>query len=374
MTKNTSIHRYFGDIDDPRIERTKKYALINIIFIALCAVICGAEDWVSIVRFSRARQEWLSQFLDLSQGLPSHDTFGRVFSLINNEIFAKCFTSWVETLAEKVKKVIAVDGKSMRGTKNNVKGLGALHMVNVWRCENQLVLGQEVVTDKSNEITAIPLLLDLLDISGATITLDAMGCQKEIVKKITDKEADYLLSLKGNQGNLHKDVELYFKSVDDGKLKPKIYQLDELEKAHGRIEKREYFACVLPEGLHSEGWAKLNSIVKVRSTRTIQSQTSIEDRYYISSIVASHIEGIATATRAHWQVENNLHWQLDVSFNEDAWHARQGNAGMNMALINKMALNLLKKENTSKVGMKNRRLLAGWDEHYLEKVLMMGTN
>lgn len=374
MIKETSIHNYFGELEDPRINRTKKYPLINIIFIALCAVICGAEDWVSIVRFGHARKEWLSEFLDLSEGIPSHDTFGRVFSLIDNTIFAEHFMRWVEALAEKMKKVVAIDGKSMRGTKSKIQGLGALHIVNVWCCENQLVLGQEVVADKSNEITAIPLLLDLLDITGAIITIDAMGCQKEIVKKITDKGADYLLSLKGNQGNLHKDVELYFKSVTAGELKPELYQTASLEKGHGRIEEREYFSCPLPTGLHSEGWVNLNSILKVRSTRTIGSEISIEDRYYMSSIDARKVEEIAVATRAHWQIENNLHWQLDVSFNEDAWRARQGNAAINMALLNKIALNLLKKEKTSKVGLKNRRLLAGWDERYLEKVLKVGAN
>lgn len=368
--KDTTIHAHFSQLKDPRVNRTKKHLLINVIFIALCAVICGAEDWVSIERFGKSRRNWLEQFLVLEKGIPSHDTFNRVFSVIDSSAFAKSFMAWAETLAERVKKVIAIDGKSLCATKSEVQGLGPLHLVNVWCCENQLVLGQERVADKSNEITAIPLLLDLLEISGSVITIDAMGCQKEICEKIIEKQADYVLSLKGNQGNLHKDVGLYFQSIESGRLKPEPHSHRVVEKNHGRIEEREYFAVSLPKGLHSEGWKKLTSIVKVRAKRTIQEKVSTEDRYFISSIAAENIVEISNAVRSHWQVENSLHWRLDMSFNEDRWRSKEGNAAENMAIINKMALNLLKKENTSKVGVKNRRLLAGWDEQYLAKVLM----
>ena len=372
--KDTAIHKHFETLNDPRINRTKRHTLINIIFIALIAVICGAEDWVSIERFGKARCKWLKEFLDLKNGIPSHDTFSRVFSIIDNTAFCKSFMTWTETLANKVKKVIAIDGKSLRATKDEVNGLGPLHLVNVWCCENQLVLGQEMVADKSNEITAIPLLLDMLEISGAIITIDAMGCQKEICEKIYDKEADYVISLKGNQGNLHKDVELYFNSIQNGQLKRAVYQHETIEKNHGRIEEREYWAVELPEGLHSEGWKNLKAIIMVRSIRTIREQIETEERYFISSLIAEKILDIADAVRGHWQVENALHWRLDVSFNEDRWRSKKGNAAANMALLNKMALNLLKKEQTSKVGVKNRRLLAGWDEEYLAKVILTAIN
>ena len=189
MVTETSIHRHFGSFDDPRLERRKKYPLINLIFIAFCAVLCGAEDWVSITRFGKARFNWLSQFIDLTNGIPSHDTFNRVFAILDTSVFAECFIGWAALLAEKAKKTVAIDGKSLRATKNKVSNLGPIHIVNVWCCENQLALGQQIVSGKSNEITAIPLLLDLLDLEGATVTIDAMGCQKEISEKIREKKA-----------------------------------------------------------------------------------------------------------------------------------------------------------------------------------------
>ncbi len=373
--KESSIHQHFSQLTDPRIERTKKHPLINIIFIAFCAVLCGAEDWCSIEKFGKLRFKLFKQFLDLSAGIPSHDTFSRVFSLLDTTQFKQCFMSWVAPLATKSKKVIAIDGKTLRATKDKVRDLGALHLVNVWCCENQLVLGQQAVTDKSNEIKAIPLLLDLLDMSGAVITTDAMGTQKEISAKIREKEADYVLALKGNHSNLHDDVRLYFESLhnEELKLQPTLYHHRTLEKDHGRIEERNYWTITLPNGLHSEGWTDLKSIAMVRSTRTIlgvNEETSNEDRFFISSLEAKKIKDIAQAVRQHWQVENGLHWCLDVGFNEDAWRSKLGNAAENMALVNKMALNLLKKETTAKAGIKNKRLMAGWDENYLTKVIM----
>jgi len=277
---------------------------------------------------------------------------------------------WVESLVEKVKNVVAIDGKSMRATKNQVDSLGALHLVNVWCCENQLVLGQEPVDDKSNEITAIPRLLKLLELEGTTITIDAIGCQKAICKNIIEKKADYVLALKGNQGNLHTDVKLYFQSILSGELNDKTYYHRTAEKGHGRIEEREYYSTQLPKEFHSEGWEGLQSIAIVRSNRTVNGKTSNEDRYFISSLPSEPIENIANSIRQPWQIENSLHWRLDISFNEDQWCSKKGNAGKNMALLNKMALNLLKKEKSVKVGIKNKRLIAGWDETYLKKVLL----
>lgn len=370
VMRETAVHKHFSTIKDPRINRTKKHPLLNIIFIALCAVICGAEDWVSIEKFGNARIDWFRQFLDLTFGIPSHDTFNRVFSLIDGKCFAKQFIIWAEYLAEKIKKVVSIDGKSMRATKNTVKGLGALHIVNVWCNENQLVLGQELVSDKSNEITAIPKLLELLDIEGATVTIDAMGTQKEISQLIIAKKANYVLALKGNHGNLHADIELYFQSINSGQLKQTVYEHSTVEKDHGRIEERNYYTVSLPMGLRSEGWEQLNSITMICSKRTVNNETSTENHYYISNIKAEDHKEIAGAARTHWQVENCLHWRLDVSFNEDRWKSKLGNAGANVAILNKMALNLLKMEKTSKIGIKNRRLMAGWDQQYLEKVIL----
>ncbi|MEW5706599.1 MAG: ISAs1 family transposase, partial [Actinomycetota bacterium] len=243
--KETSIHKYFGHLKDPRVTRTRKHPLLNIVFIALIAVICGAEDWVSIERFGKARRKWLEEFLDLSHGIPSHDTFNRVFRLLDSQLFGERFILWAEALAEKIKKVVAIDGKSLRATKNEVSHLGPLHLVNVWCCENQLVLGQQAVSGKSNEITAIPLLIEMLEISGSIVTIDALGCQKSICETLRAKEADYVLSLKGNQGNLHQDVELYFKSVKEGQLKPTLYSHHCVDKGHGRFEERDYLAITL---------------------------------------------------------------------------------------------------------------------------------
>jgi predicted transposase YbfD/YdcC len=366
----TSIHRHFNHLDDPRLDRRKKYPLIHLIFIAFCAVLCGAEDWVSITRFGKARFNWLSQFIDLTNGIPSHDTFNRVFALLDTSVFVACFIGWAAQLAEKAKKTVAIDGKSLRATKNKVSNLGPIHIVTVWCCENQLALGQQIVSGKSNEITAIPLLLDLLDLEGATVTIDAMGCQKEISEKIREKNADYIFSLKGNHSNLHDDVRLYFESLHQKKLGAEVFHRYQVEQDHGRIEERDCWSVDLPKGLHSDGWNDLASIVMVRSKQTNTEKPSEEDRYFITSLKAQNINGIAQSIREHWQVEHSLHWRLDVSFNEDQWRSKLGNAAANIAVFNKMALNLLKKETTAQVGIKNKRLMAGWDETYLTKVIM----
>lgn len=370
--RETSIHMYFSDMEDPRLDRRKKHPLINVIFIAFCAVLCGAEDWVAIAKFGRSRIIWLNQFLDMDNGIPSHDTFNRVFAILEPTYFTSCFMSWVESLTHKLKKTVAIDGKSMRATRNEKQGLGPLHMVNVWCCENQLALGQQVVSGKSNEITAIPMLLELLTLEGATISIDAMGCQKEISAKIRNKNAHYVLSLKGNHGNLHDDVKLYFRSLETNKIKTDIHQYHSLQKDHGRVEERMYSAVALPTGVRADGWHDLVSIVKVytKQTNIVSQKISEETRYFISSLAAEAISEVALSIREHWQVETALHWRLDVCFNEDRWCSKLGHAAANIAILNKMALNVLKKEATAKVGIKNKRLMAGWDEAYLTKVIM----
>ena len=363
----TSLHVSFESLKDPRIERTKKHPLINILMITLCGVLCGAEDWVAIERYGESKQEWLSTILDLSEGIPSHDTLSRVFSLLDPEAFGKVFIEWTNQLATRVKGVIALDGKTLRGTG---EGYEALHLVNVWCVENQLVLGQLKVADKSNEITAVPLLLELLDIRGATITTDAMGCQKELTKRIREKEADYVLALKENHKNLYDDVSLCLQSIAAKELTLRHEYHCTLEKDHGRIEKREYFAVSELSWLNQKkDWKDLQSVVMVRATRTIKGKKSVEDRFYLSSIICSDLVKIIQAIRGHWQVENNLHWQLDVSFSEDRWRSKIGHSATNMALINKIALNLLKQEKTARAGMKNKRLMAAWNNEYLMAVL-----
>jgi predicted transposase YbfD/YdcC len=362
----STIHSHFRDLSDPRIERTKKHSLITILVIALCAVICGAEDWVAIQRFGELKKDWFAGFLDLRHGIPSHDTLSRVFCLLDNHHFSECFINWVESLTTRVKGIIAIDGKRLCAASS---AGNPLHVVNAWCVENQLALAQCKVADKSNEMTAIPLLLQLLDIKGATITLDAIGCQKEIATLIRQQQADYVLALKRNQRGLYKEVSVYLNLIENQQLTvPYDYHVV-VEKGHGRRETREYWALSELKNIKTAGWTDMASIIMVKAKRAINGKQSTQKRFYISSLPATKLAIIAKAIRAHWQVENNLHWQLDVSFQEDQWRSKAGNAATNMALLNKMALNLLKQEKTGKAGIKNKRLMAGWDNHYLTKVL-----
>lgn len=366
----STIHWHFEGLIDPRIDRTKKHPLINIVFIGVCAVICGAETWASMERFGKTKKQWLSQFLDLSNGIPSHDTFNRVFAALDITVFGECFMSWMSLLATQAKEFISIDGKAMRATKNVMEGLGPLYLVSAWCSANQLVLGQVEVDTKSNEITAIPKLLDMLDVKEATITMDAMGCQKEIVKKIRDKQAHYVLALKGNQGNCHEEISLFLRDLEEEKVKGNCRYEQTIDGEHGRIETREYWTSDRLNWYEGKSeWKDLTTATMVKSTREINGETSVEYRYYISDHALSESEKITRAIRSHWQVENCLHWCLDVSFNEDRWRSKLGNCAANMGLINKIALNLLKAEKSVKNGIKTKRLMAGWDEAYLLKVL-----
>lgn len=370
---DSSLHTHFSSLIDPRLERTKKHPLINIIFIAICGVLCGADTWVSIERYGKIKQEWLSQFLDLSNGIPSHDTFNRVFAALDANAFCEHFMSWVGGLVNDIKDVIAIDGKALRATKNTIDNIGPLYLVNAWCSANQLVLGQVEVDSKSNEITAIPILLDLLDVKGATITMDAMGCQKEIAKKIREQEANYVLALKGNQGGFHDDITLFCSTLEKNEVKADYHYHKTIDGGHGRVETREYWTTDTIEWLEDKSlWTDLRSISMVKSTREIQDESTTEYRFYISDLPLSDYKKVAHAIRTHWQVENCLHWSLDVGFNEDRWRSKLGNCAANMGMINKIALNLLKKEKTAKVGIKNKRLMAAWDEQYLMKVLAAG--
>ena len=369
----STIHEHFSPLIDPRVDRTKRHPLINVLFIAVCGVICGAETWVGIERYGNTKQAWLSQYLDLSAGIPTHDTFSRVFSAIDMVAFGECFSSWVAHMLASKSDVVAIDGKAMRATKNRVDNLGPLYLVNAWCCENQLVLGQVEVDRKSNEITAVPKLLELLDIKDATVTTDAMGCQKNIVKKIREEDAHYVLALKGNQGGLHSDISLFLDSIEKKTVDASVEYQKTVDGEHGRIETREYWTTDTLSWLENKAdWQDLSTATMVKSTREENDNISTEYRFYISDHPLENHQKIASAIRQHWHVENKLHWSLDVNFNEDRWRSKVGNCAASMGLINKIALNLLKNEKSAKVGIKNKRLMAAWDEKYLAKVLGIG--
>jgi len=365
----TSIISHFSSIADPRIERRKRHELKDIFFITLCASICGANSWVAIETFGKAKETWFTKLLSLQNGIPSHDTFGNVFSLINTEEFCHCFSRWVDDLRQVSKlDIISIDGKCLRRSLDASSNKAAIYMVSAWSTRNQLVLGQQRVDDKSNEITAIPKLLLQLDIAGSVITLDAMGCQAKVAENIINRGADYMLSLKGNQGTLHDDVKCFFESEQTS---PPI-GYESVDGDHGRIEQRTIRASSDINWLKERHphWLGLHSVVAVTAQRECNGSTSEETRYFISSLDATDPKRLGYIIRAHWGIENNLHWVLDYAFDEDSNRARKGNSAANMAVIRHIALNLIKADNSSKIGIKNRRLKAGWDNDYLEKLLI----
>ena len=367
MAATGSIIYPFSEIEDPRVNRQKKHQLEDIFFITLCAVICGADNWVMIEEFGKAKEQWLTEQLGLQNGIPSHDTFGDVFAAIDTEKCSECFTRWVADLATVTEgEIIAIDGKTVRRSLDKASNKAAIHMVSAWAHGNSLVLGQVKVDDKSNEITAIPKLLERLDITGAVVTIDAMGCQKKIAKQIIKQQGDYVLSLKGNHGELHDDVRTYFSCAD---VREK--QSTSVDAGHGRIEERTVVASDDIQWLKERHpqWDGLSRIVAVTAVRHLKDKTEEETRYFISSLDASSPERLGHAVRAHWSVENNLHWVLDIAFDEDRNRTRNGYSAANLAIIRHITLNLIKSEKTSKVGVKTKRAKAGWDNQYLLKVL-----
>lgn len=369
-----SIEHHFSGLEDPRIDRTKLHKLLDIVVIAICAVVCGADSWVDVEVFGHAKQEWLKTFLELPNGIPSHDTFGRVFGLLDPDQFQRCFLSWIKAVSHITEgQVIAIDGKTLRGSYDKGLGKGAIVMVSAWATANRLVLGQVKVDDKSNEITAIPELLRVLDIAGCIITIDALGCQKEIAADIVKRDANYILALKENHGRLYEDVKLLFDDLEASGFT--AYSFDHqqtIDKDHGRIEIRDCWTIADPEVLHhlrgAGDWEKLGTVVKVRAERHIGSEKEVKDRYYLSSLTGNAAM-LLDAKRTHWQIENSLHWVLDIAFREDECRVRKDHGDQNFAILRHIALNLLKQEKTVKVGVKGRRLKAGWDQDYLLKVL-----
>lgn len=367
-----SFVKHFDNIDDPRRKAGLRHPLIEVLFIAICAIVAGADDWVSIARFGQAKFRWFQKYLLLKHGIPSHDIFGDVFGVLDPEQFGEAFISWMQMIA-KVSGVVALDGKTIRHSFDTVLGKSAIHMVSAWSSHNRLVLGQVKVDDKSNEITAIPKLLELLVIKGCLVTIDAIGCQTEIAEQIVDQGGDYLLSVKKNQKYLYEDIEHLFKHATTENFERTGFdEARTVDKQHGRLDIRHCQLISDSDWLDylraNHKWKKLNGVVRIWTERRVGRKKTRESRYYICSRLTTAAE-ILTATRAHWGVENNVHWVLDVVFGEDASRARLGHAQENLATMRRIAINMLNQEKSRKDSLKGKRQLAGWDESFLERIV-----
>ena len=377
------FNEYFSHIEDPRQAHKIDHLLSEVLFVSVLAVIAGADDFNEIAKYCKIKYNWLSTFLKFPGGIPSHDTFNRVLCMIDADQFQQSFIDWIEDIRNSIKSdydktkelekdVISVDGKAVRRSKDSSKGQKAIHMVSAFSSKFGLVLGQQKCLEKSNEITAIPALLTMLLIKGTIITIDAMGCQKKIAKKIIKKEADYILAIKGNQANLYKEVIDIFEKIKTPEFKKYTYQAEtEVDKDHGRVETRE---CVTINNLgwlfEIHGWKGVKSIAKVTATvyHLSSGKETVEERYYISSL-SGNAALINLAVRKHWYVENKLHWVLDVVFKEDYSRVRTGNGAENLTTIRKIALNTIKRDNTVKTSIKNKRKMCGWNDNYALNIL-----
>jgi predicted transposase YbfD/YdcC len=373
----TSIEACFGELTDPRVARTRAHRLGDVVTIALCAVVCGANDWVAVETFGRAKEAWLRTFLPLPGGIPSHDTFGRIFARLDPTEFRQCFLAWVQVVVgELPPQVVAVDGKTSRGSGRRARGEHPLHLLSAWATASGLVLGQEATDVKSNEITALPRLLRLLALEGCVVTIDAMGCQSAIAAQIVEQGADYVLALKANQPTLHATVVAAFADAQrggrDGWTPAVQDQARTWDKGHGRLERRRYtalsdpdlLACLDPTG----AWPSLRSVVQVEAERRGGEQHRGETRYYLSSLPPDAAL-LGQVIRAHWQVENCLHWVLDVQFHEDASHVRVGHEAQNFALLRHFALNLLRQDTSVRGSLAAKRFRAALDHAYLLRLL-----
>jgi predicted transposase YbfD/YdcC len=352
------------------------YDFLDIVVIAVCGVLCGADDWVAVADFGQAQVGWFRQFLSLPNGVPSHDTFWRVFRLLDPEQFQACFVDWMRAISRVTSgEVIAIDGKQLRRSYDRQDNRAAIHMVSAWATHNGLTLGQRKVDAKSNEITAIPKLLEVLDIAGCVVTIDAMGCQVHIAQAIRAREADYLLALKENQANLYADVALLFDDlVESGYT---AYDYDEertVDKDHGRIEVRKAWTIADPDLIRplrgADRWPQLTTLVKIQTERYLPDGYSLEVRYFISSLDASASRMLSMA-RTHWQIENSFHWVLDIAFREDECRIRKGHGAQNFAVLRHFALNALKRDKSAQIGIKNKRLRAAWNQDYRLKLLSL---
>lgn len=367
---------HFGSVPDPRVDRTKRYALPDILFLCLCAVLCGADDCVAIADFGRLKADWLARYVNFQTGPPSHDTISRVLSLLDPVALEQAFVAWVAAIHKKTQgEIVAIDGKTMRCSFDTATGKAAIHMVSAWSSANGIVLGQVQTDQKSNEITAIPKLLKMLDLEGCIVTIDAMGTQKEIAAQIVEQKADYLLPVKDNQPNLRADIEAFFDraianrwmDADAQKIphaKDRLFDAD-----HGRAETRIcYCTNILDDIDNTQLWKGLQTIAMVQTERVLGDKTSTERRFYITSL-PPNAKQINLAARKHWGIENGLHWLLDVAFGEDQCRSRKDNGPAIRAVLNRTAVNLCKLDTNAKVEVKNRRNRAAWDTRYLDKLI-----
>jgi predicted transposase YbfD/YdcC len=367
-----AFETHFSRLKDPWIKRKKLYPLMEILFVVLCGTICGVESWRDYVLFGKEKIDFLKRYFPFVNGIPAKDTFARLFAVLDPEIFKSCFIEWVKSLQKALEDVIAIDGKKLCNSGDEFNNVPAIHMVSAFATGARLVLAQQKVDDKSNEITAIPLLLDMLNLKGNIVTIDAMGCQKAIAEKVHQKEADYVLALKGNQGTLSKDVELFLETEIAKKSGSAIEdQYEDVDKGHGRIETRK---CVVTSQIdwleQKPQWSGLKTIAMIEEKREIKDKISTERRFFISSLPAD-AKQIASSVRAHWLVENALHWTLDVVFNEDGSRIRKKNAGQNMALMRHIVVNMLgnAKKCYKDVGLKALRKKAAWGDSTLDLIL-----
>jgi predicted transposase YbfD/YdcC len=367
---------HFASISDPRLDRNKCHNLCDILFIAVAAVLCGANHCVAIADFAKARQDWLRQFVPMEGGPPSHDTFSRVLSILDPKEFELCFVNWTNTIHSNTDgEVVPIDGKTVRRSFDKATGQGAIHMVSAWGSANGIVLGQEKVDDKSNEITAIPKLLDMLDIKGRIITVDSLGTQKTIAKKIIEKEGDYVMAVKDNHPNLAADIRAFFErnranNFMDGNADVILHDYHKtIDADHGRIEIRKcWCSSMLTDVADADQWKGLQSIILVESERTHHGQTSIEQRYYISSLPANAKKSLKVI-RTHWAIENSLHWVLDVTFREDEARTRKGSGPQIKSALNRIAINLCKTNRTRNVATSRKRNMASWDQEFLTELI-----
>jgi predicted transposase YbfD/YdcC len=370
-----SVSRYFTRLRDPRRQHLKRHLLIDIVVIAICAVIANADDWQQVVTFAKRRRVWLLTFLTLPNGIPSHDTFERVFDRLDPQAFQACFRQWVEALAQSLGLGhLAIDGKTLRHSGNAAKGWRPLHVVSAWASQVQLSFGQVTVDEKSNEITAIPRLLELLDLHGALVTIDAMGCQREIAKQIVDSKGDYVFSVKDNQPHLLEDIrECLGKALDTNFEGLCWDSYETIERSHGGLETRSYLILTNPVGIRNqEAWAGLKVIGMWTSERLLKDDQSDETHYFIGSREMS-AKGYGEAVRGHWGIENKLHWHLDITFGEDANRVQRRQGAENLALVRRLAVGLLKRH-PGKESMACKRLAAAYDTDFLEEILQAGCN
>ena len=375
-----SLIAHFQNLPDPRVNRTKDHDLIDLLVIAICTLLCGGESFNDMEDFGHAKREWFQTFLSLRHGIPSHDTFNRLFAALDPRAFGDCFVRWTQSLRQAVaQEIVALDGKALRRALDADQSVK--YVVSAWAQSNELVLGQWKVADQSNEITAVPELLRALELSGCIVTMDAMGCQKKIAREIHEADADYVLALKGNQETVHEEVKTFLDAarLERAAARPvgaklsagaaTLAQWETVEKDHGRIETRRYSqSAELAWFADRAKWAGLQSVGMIEATRQVGGQTTVERRYYLSNLPLG-VETFARAVRGHWGVENKLHWVLDVWFREDQSRARAGHAAENLATLRRLALNLLKREKTKKRGIKGKQLNAGWDHAYLLRLL-----